>query len=476
MRRKRKLNDIVKTKIVYFDMLPYDVVLILVRHTSLHPHGEDWQDYVQLQNLYRLLKCGGMLELVVRDVVAHMNDIEFNSFDKSCEVFEEFAPLLLNVGYRDYGGNQVPRALPYLPKLRVLRVTTYRFRRFPYDGTLRACGSSLEVLSLDVRSFVGSEEIEPIIRECSQLKELSIIAYSFKECDLMELWPAIGNTLTILHLKTLHVAFCDCLDLVENIATHCTVLQDICFNHPRVSWLYKRLGSQLRDIRMQHNEHIPCPIDIRDIFQYCPKARITTLAMCSNLAEQTFNALAPRLYTLCTRLSFHDRFPNLPILHFATLYLSNHNNVGFDAFFKFSRPSLGKLWLHDVESGVIFDKIAKSVKCLEELRISITNFDEPGAFCNDDLNDILLSNCGLQSLRIDFPTIGHNVKINRFISAILGIVRGCENLRDFDVRAREFLIIHKQTADIRTACVPLRNRGIAFSFCGIKYLPYLQIC
>ncbi len=468
MHRKRNYHGISYTKTMFLDTLPEDCLSSIVRHTSRERSRDNWQDFIDTEHLHHILKSGRRMESVTRQIIGRLNQPEFDSTKLSRERLEDFAPNLRSIRY-SYTAGEIPRCMLQSPNLHALYLNTHRYQRFPFDGVLAACGASLDVLWMDLNSYVGSPEVVPITRYCLQLKELYIDAFIFNESELKPLWPVVGKTITKLTLKASVVAFEDGIETLEPIARNCVKLENIHLNHPRHVWLYKQLGSQLKVIRIESNAQIPAPPEIRDILYSCPNTCIHPEVGVLDVTQDKLEALSSRLSSITADIMSYNPFPNLPALREAHLTIRDHQIDNFKSFFAFPRPSLRILGLYSVSSGEIFGEIEKSVTCLQELYVSLRDVSVQTALLATDRNSLLPANSSLQRLDCTLLYPDHDFVAYRFLVTLLRQVQIYKELSI--IKLSKYNVEHMFTNPIRDVCVPLRNRRMSVSYNGIRFLP-----
>ncbi len=450
-------------KPIFLDLLSDDIISIIVRYTSTRPHTDDWHEYVNPRVLSDLLKCEGRISYWARDAISRVRHVEIDMQARKNPDLDQIMPHLHNVRYSYHGEKEVPRSLLHIPNLRKLHIETNHYQRFPFDVTLSACGATLHTLTLCLRSFVGTKEVIPISRECPALKVLNLSAYSFHEHELEPLWPAIGKTLTKLTLKTLYVTFVDNTELLEPIARNCVVLEDVKLNHPQHIWLYKQLGAQLKIIRLDRDVPAPNVQDVSDVLELCPNAIVHGFV--STLSDDALVLLSSRMASF-SGLRMLEPFPEMPYLQEASMVVTENRFPAMKSFFDRPIPSLRKLYLL-VENGNVFEPAAKSVTCLEELRVTIQCFDVAGAFGENDFDELLYANPRLRKLRISFydEELTCYEKVERFLVALFGSLKNFKELSVIEVDGKIVFKLNKTI--IRDASVLLRSRRISIIWNGI---------
>ncbi len=451
----------------FFDTLSDDALSVIVRHTGTHPYIDEWPEHVDSPNLLCLLKIGGRISYWARDVVSRLQQVKFDSKAPSSNAFEDFAPSLRSVRYFYRAEKTIPRPMLHLPNLRELRIdtfNTYNYERCPIHVVLGACGASLHTLALCLRHHVGSKEVDAITSKCFQLKEFELCANSFEEPELEPLWPVVGKTVTKLTLKALYTSFHDNIEVLEPIARNCVMVEEVEVNHPQNLWLYKRLGSNLKIMRLRFSDRILSMMELRSLFESCPNLLIRAAVFLEIIPKDIFVVLSSRFRSLVTFLSYPKLFPEMPMLQEISLHMTENQADTIESFSTHPIPTLRRLTLRNVATGVIFDKLAEAVTNLEELRISMESFSAPGLFDEHNCDRLLLANAKLRKVhtRIDFRDEECSPKAEQFIASMLKSVRDCKKLCEFKVLCR--WLSNPPSPIIRDACVPLRSRGVSMIY------------
>ncbi len=116
----------------------------------------------------------------------------------------------------------------------------------------------------------------------------------------------------------------------------------------------------------------------------------------SNNSDDAFVRLASRIAS-CSESRMIQPFPEMPSLQGATIVVPKSQFTAMKSFFERPIPSLRKLYLR-VANGNVFETVAKLVAYLEELFVALQFFDEPGAFGENDLDELLDANPRLRKL------------------------------------------------------------------------------
>ena len=167
------------TRSCYLDMLPDDILQIVLRYLSRRPHHQNLHAYVSARAINTVLDVGGVL--------ARAASLEFHSVGSED-------------GISFYADVDALISCPLLHRLTLHRLVLELCVDGVLPDLLRGCGAELRELVLNTKSSVLTQnDILAISAHCMKLSSLTIRAHQV-EGTLRPIWRSLGYVLTQIYI------------------------------------------------------------------------------------------------------------------------------------------------------------------------------------------------------------------------------------------------------------------------------------
>lgn len=481
----------------YLDLIPTDALFHVVKNLSENPYSDRWMLFVDKKDARTVIKCGGELGAVSREMFKTIRAEYFGwHFKREFKLLvKEMAPYLEVIELNEQNHRKVN--CEELVSLRKLIFDEWSIHIRVLERTLKAVGGNL--LELEINGRTMKNRTVQAISQCKSLQSLSIIYGDFAT-TLEPVWKSVGRTLTKLEGN-----------LPENELVH---LQNYCVKLQKLHF---------------HNLQDLVSVNLTGVIELLKALKYLQVFRIEDFYETSSRRLTPdcigRLMEVCSvdvsvechflnthPAEFHDCVRSIgPRLR--VLMLSSIDFGDFPSDLLPELANIEELSLSDAdENSRDYVKMIESIfveplSSLQILSISLAHDLDLLPIIARSVPNLRELTCASHHLKVDdFAQLFHAAKHLRVIflyfevksreAALSGILhfistlKICRNLKDVEVQASIFneddyydsemevnscdydmTFINADSKEIRDACVPLRNRSLSLSVNDVHFLP-----
>lgn len=498
-RTKTMMKEICGEKKVKFESLPDDVLQRIVRFLSTTPHYKTWTMNVDSRTILSMYQSGGVFRYLARTNFCYQlvsssgawgrdkAGVEGDCVTIVCDNNgdEKFSELIAFSSFHCHSidvthsarFSRWTKSAALCKKLRALcvRDTDSYALVEPLCELLRLRGAGLEKLRLQGASAPSEAVCRAVEAHCGGVEELELEFGALPSATCRALWRGLGATLLRLAVKVKSTPTAvfygdiarDCLTL-SSVALDTDVLSD--GEQMALTSLFCGLGAKLSTVTLTGSANLT-PMQWRDV---CTSCRIMNVELRSWTLRTVDAAVAigPQLRALSFEAFDESRSESMG----NCVGLRNLQAKGTAVAIKSLLRRIDGAPLREAKLAVtgsameVVDALTVSCNALCQFTIGCTwlpvrAFDA-FALANAELRDVTIVFNGIMAVqrrRMEESNEGADVLVS-----IVNAFAKCKHLTKLTVLDIS-VVSHKRYDQVIAACVPLKQRRISVTICGVQY-------